>query len=202
MIGERTVLRAGTLAILSALACGESKPAPEYLFEQTFDDDCDEALCGWVQIAGSAGQARVGATFHAGERALILDGDGVVVRGPGGGSGTPSLTFGSLQGRLAAQCEGSGAVTITATLGSAIEGGVSRSDVLQGRTTIGEEWGPVLVTLVSESALTDGGGASPIGGPVSITGLTIAKSGEGRCLIGDITIDDVGTLEVISETSC
>jgi hypothetical protein len=68
--------------------CSDEDPVQVPLVLETFEEDCPDALpCGFVRIAGDTESVRRESTFHPGEHALVLTGDGVGVEGAAGVEG-------------------------------------------------------------------------------------------------------------------
>lgn len=190
------MLRALLFLVLAAVACGEPRPAQEFLWEETFEEVCDSDLpCGWEQIGGAPGDARyVMTTFHPGVHGLSLTGD-ASVRGPGGESGFSNFQFGSLEVRVTGRCDESAGINILLGLAETLpDGTIGRVDMTMPASifppsTWAETSASIVVTSVG--AFTDAGLAPPLpSGMLRVTSVTLTMNGPGTCEIAEILIDD------------
>lgn len=193
--------RALVASLLVVLACTDSPPTVTHLVQQDFEARCGDGTlaCGWVQIAGTDGQARWGSGFHPGDHVLLLDGSGVTVRGPGGGARPVTLTLGSLRIDLAARCDPGNTLDVSVGVVDASSESPAFSDELVGTTRPPRRWedGRSGTTLTARSALSDGGlGMTGGGYTVRVSSITITKTGTGRCEISELAIDDFTAFSV------
>jgi hypothetical protein len=182
--------RLALAALFVLLACGDDDGGriSEALFEEDFESECAGAPCGWEQIAGAPGAARRVATFHAGEHALALEGERVVVRGPMPAAMAAVSTFAELQGTVSARCDAGATLDLrVATIDESVPGG--GLDSFDARLAAPPTWenARLLVRLVPSGE--DGGFAAST---VRVLGVTLIKDGPGVCEIGDLRIDRAG----------
>jgi hypothetical protein len=189
-----------TLAVV-LVCCDDPRAAPSRLLDQGFEERCGDLPCGWDQIGGPAGAARWTTTWHPGEHAIALDGDGITVRGPGGEADDSTLTFGSLEARIAARCDTGASLILRVAVVDTSTTVAPRADTLEGRFSPGGDYTtPVTTTLTASTALADGGFTGPpFGGtvPIRITGMTITKQGPGTCEVAHVVVDDIGALDFV-----
>lgn len=186
--------------LLVVLACSGDPPAVTHMLQQDFEAGCGDGTlaCGWTQIAGPDGQAHWGAGFHPGDHALLLDGSGVAVRGPGGDSVPATLTLGSLRIELGARCDAGNTLSVSVGVVDASAPVPAFSDELIGTTVPPLRWenGRTGATLTARTALSEGGLGMRPPYTVRISSVTITKTGSGRCEISDVAIDDVTAFSV------
>lgn len=181
-------------AVLALIACEpDAAPRIPSIYEEHFDATCGGLPCDWTQIAGAPGAAHTTSTLLPGLRGLALEGDGVVVDGPGD-AGSPSAFLGSpLEVVLQARCDATASLTIRVALTSVggRDGAVDEAaTLLEARLRPEPTWGT-------------GGGLSgearqalvPIvipgtgGSPVHIESVTIRKDGPGQCEIDSLAVE-------------
>lgn len=182
-------------AVLALIACGpDAAPRVPSLYEENFDADCAGVPCGWTQVTGAPGAAHTTDTLLPGLRALALEGDGVVVDGPG----DPAARIGAsaLDVVLLARCDATASLTIRVALtsGSTLDGSVDAAALLlEARLRPGPSWTTVgsasaearqtLVPLITPSTT---------GTEVHVESVTIRKDGPGQCEIDSLRIEQPG----------
>ena len=204
---EQRLHRWVLLGIFGALACGDGpEPPPNRILLERFETTCGDLPCGWSQVAGDPGDARYVSTFHPGEHALALSGSDVVAKGPGGAADGAQILFGSLQARIAARCDAGNTLVVRVVLNSSPDGGPVTYDELEGRFSPPTGYGSAsMITLTAASTLNDGGfGGGPFGSflPVEVVAITVSKTGSGTCEIGEIIIDDIGSVPLDEVVGC
>ena len=186
--------RALVACLFVVLACNEDPPQVTHLAQHDFEGRCgDEPLaCGWVQIAGPDGQARYGSAFHPSDHALVLEGSGVGVRGPGGDSRAATLTLGSLRLDMGVRCDPGNVLSVSVGIVDASSATPTFSDELIGTVRPSRRWedGRAGTTLTARTALSEGGLGMRPPYTVRVSSITITKTGPGRCEISDLALDD------------
>jgi hypothetical protein len=196
MRGEARVLRVALLSVLAALACDETQSPQAFLWEETFEEVCDDDLpCGWAQVGGAPGDARyVMTTLHPGEHGLSLTGD-ASVRGPGGPSDFSNFQFGSLEVRVTGRCDAAAGISVLLGLAETNpDGTIGRVDMtMPASIFLPATWAETSESIVvtSEGAFTDAGLSPPLtAGTLQVTSVTLTMNGPGTCEIAEILIDD------------
>jgi hypothetical protein len=203
---EAHAMRGLVLAMLAVVACRDPDVVP-FLWEEGFETECDGVPCGWTQTGGTEGQSRWSATsLHPGEHALVLEGAGVEIRGPAGGTDNAAFNFSTLEARAVGRCDPGASLEIMVGLAQIGFDGttvVGLDETRPATLALPSDWSaePTRTTMTATMALTDGG----FGGTAAtlqITTVVITKSGPGVCELADIVIDDVGVTDRSTGSHC
>lgn len=166
--------------ILSALACSDGvEPS---LFDEGFEEACDDAPCDWQQIESSTGSARATEYEHPGEHGVRLEGDVEILTEPR--DATLVLQFDvSLPARIIARCDSDSTLVVRAVL-VPLDGGPD-FEPFEGSAFPASD-------LPSEGffGLAPGtAGSSPApSGQYRIDAISIEKSGAGACEVWHLEV--------------
>jgi hypothetical protein len=163
---------------LTLLAGGCPTFDDPYFYREEFEGPyCEGAPCGWGRVAGPDGSARVEDVLP-GERALVLEGSGVIVRAEpavvlaGIGDGVLALD-------LLARCD----------FGSTLSVEIGTTNTFTGVTSSYEPTPNVLLTWSEPRPRAVA--FEPLGNVLdTIDSITISKSGDGVCEIAAIGLLD------------
>ena len=186
-------------AILTLLACEpDAPPSVPRLYDEEFDDACAGAPCGWTQVSGPAGAVHSTSTLLPGLRGLALEGDGIVVDGPGSSASTVRFEPVSLTAVVVARCDvgASLAVRVGRVSASASDAAPDvGAELLEAQLRPGPSWptaggssGELRQPLVP--IITGTGSMS--GFSQRIVSVSIRKDGPGQCEIDSLFVEQPG----------
>lgn len=173
----RTAMLLASLGLaLHASGCNPGEV--DYFYQEDFETTCEGAPCGWSQVRGPVGAATYGETLP-GDHALVLSGEGVVVRGDGQVGHFTVLD--TLVLSTVARCDAGSALRYELTFDLNTEGDIDVRSV--------DVFAPVDFRTATPSTRFTTSGAV---GVVGVAGILIFKSGSGTCEIASISIEDLG----------
>jgi len=196
------------LAIGALLACepreDESRPALEFFIER-FDADCGGVPCGYTQRSGPPGAARTTSTLLPGLRGLALEGDGVVVDGPGAEGPIFGASADLLEAVLIARCDAEASLTVR--VGVTAAGDFDASTTVAGVLLEAQLRPPATwVTTPSASAAERADlvplGVVPFASELRFVSVSIEKSGPGQCEIDELRVETRGAGDVFFGGGC
>ena len=196
------------LAIAALLACGprddEVALALE-IFTERFDAACDGVPCGYTQRSGPPGAARTTSTLLPGLRGLALEGDGVVVDGPGAEGPVFGASADRLEAVLFARCDAEASLTVR--VGVTAAGPADASTPVAGVLLEAQLRPPATwVTTPSASAAERADlvplGVVPFVSELRIVSVSIEKGGPGRCEIDELRVEPRGSGDVFFGGGC
>ena len=185
------MLRA-VFALLIAVACAsgcapkcDDQKARLVVYEETFENLCDGAPCGWAVLQGPTGSVNTVTTIHAGETGVSFAGDAVIIRSNGSGNRGPNgaITF-PLEVRGYGRCDENSTLRIRVRTQDPV---TSEQLTYLATPAFGTEWQAQV-----ESALVPVDGRSEVYSDVgrSVLYVEIEKTGQGNCEIDDFEIGD------------
>jgi hypothetical protein len=208
VIGRRHVLRLLIFAILAVIACNEPRPPDEFLWEETFEEPCDDGVpCGWERIGGSAEDVRyVETSLHPGEHGIALSGEGSV-RGAGGESMQVAFNLGTLEARIVGRCDAGAGIDVEVGIEqlAPLDAGSAFDDTMPATIFLPESWSEASqsIPVTSASAFVDGGvGSMPGLQELRITSVVLTMNGPGTCEIAEILIDATSTARRSLDDGC
>jgi hypothetical protein len=164
---------------LAALCSGCPTFSEPYLYREGFEGPyCDGTPCGWTQVAGLPGSARIGEILP-GERALVIEGNGVAVRVEPA-VGLPDVGDSILVLDLLARCDVGSSLSVEIGATVSFDGTIASYEPPLTAGNVLTDWSQGRPRAVAFPAI----------GRVlaSIDSITVAKSGDGVCEIASIGV--------------
>jgi hypothetical protein len=186
------------VAVIGALyACGPSgEPALALeVYTERFDASCDGVPCGYTQRSGPPGAARSTSTLLPGLRGLALEGDGVVVDGPGAEGPIFGASADQLDAVMFARCDAEASLTVRfgVTGGGALDGSTPVTGVLlEAQLRPPSTWVTTPSASAAERAPLVPIGSVPFASELRIVSVSIEKRGPGRCEIDELRVEPRG----------
>ncbi len=183
------------VALIGALhACGprDAEPRIASVYEENFSATCAGVPCGWTQRAGAPGAAHTTATLLPGLRGLALEGDGVLVDGPGAAAPLFGISPTALRVALTARCDADASLTVRVGLtgDGAADGGVDPgAALLEAQLRPPATWPTAPTASAEVTAPLVPGGSPDFRGEARIVSVSLEKRGAGRCEIDALRID-------------
>jgi hypothetical protein len=199
------------LALVAAIgalyACGPSDEAALALevFTERFDASCEGVPCGYTQRSGPPGAARSTSTLLPGLRGLALEGDGVVVDGPGAEGSIFGATADQLDAVMFARCDAEASLTVRFGVTGSGEFDASTpvaGVLLEAQLRPPPTWVTTPTASAAERAELVPIGAVPFTSELRIVSVSIEKRGPGQCEIDELRIEPRGFDGLVFEGGC
>lgn len=174
------------LALLSLPSCAPA-PDPEMFLEEDFETLCDGVPCGWVRSGGPEDGARWIETIP-GDHGLLLEGDGVFVRGPAAPPLATTTLVDVVAVRATARCDSTSSITVRVSIEEGV--GAEPEFVTFERELLPEAaWREAPMDQTMDP--TDG--APRTWALRRVLGISLLKNGPGTCEIDYVGIRAVNT---------